>query len=1032
MQRSPYAVATLLFFSGFCALIYQTAWMRQFRLIFGASTLATAAVLAIFMGGLGLGSALLGRRADAHPNPLRLYATLELLIAASTAVSPLLLWIAGKVYIALGGSVVMGSVLATIVRLILATLVLGMPMVLMGGTLPAAARAVETAADPGRRRLALLYGVNTLGAVAGTLLSTFWMLELFGNRKTLLIAVTINALVGMTARALSRDVSEVRGGEAPAARERAMPSAFVYAAAAAVGFAFLLMELVWYRMLAPILGGSTFTFGLILATALLGIALGGAAYSFWSGGGSATAGGFALTCTLEAAAMLLPFALGDRLAVVATFLRTLGHAGFGGYVTGWAIVTFITVLPAAFVSGVQFPLLIALLGRGGEDVGQHVGRAYAWNTLGAIAGSLAGGFGFLPLFTATGCWKLAALLLGIAGIAAAAYAMRRGERVPAIASGVAAIVAVLFGAALGPTALWRHTGIGAGRSGMPQSPIDIMNWAYTSRLYTIWQADGRESAVALVDRDETAFIVNGKSDGALYGDAGTQVMAGLVGAMLHPNPRTAMVIGLGTGSTAGWLGAIPSMQQVTVAELEPAILHVAKVCTPGNHDVLHNPKVRIRIGDAREVLLTTPDRFDIIFSEPSNPYRAGIASLFTREFYETARAKLHRGGIFLQWVQAYDIDSQTVRTIYATLGSVFPQVVTWRTGEGDMLLVATEEPITIDMDALRRRVASEPFRTAMHVAWRTESAEGFLSHFIAADRVARAAGHDAQLNTDDQTLIEFGFARSLGESGRFEMDDVIRLANAIGAARPERIRGAVDWHAVGLERASQVDVTPLRGIASREEVAHHDLASAWSHADFRGVVSIWNANGQWQPVNSQELVSIAESLAESNNPVAMHYAGALRPWEPIEADAIASRLLLRQGRAPESAALLRRALLAWRTDMWPQPDMMERAVGSAVPLAAVHRELAPALYDALTQPFAAGQAEMSRLQHRFAVAQKIERCGPRTIAAMRAFEPWVPWNREYLTSRVQCYEKAGLRAMAERAREDLGDFLADEPQPLTR
>src|SRR5436190_1547791 len=170
--RSPARVAALLFGSGFCALVYQMTWMRQFRLIFGASTLATAAVLAIFMGGLGLGSALLGRRADRHPNPLQFYGNLELLIALSAAASQPLLWIVGKVYIALGGSVAMGLPLATIVRLILSTLVLAIPTLLMGGTLPAAARAVETSDDAGRRKLALLYGLNTLGAVTGALAST--------------------------------------------------------------------------------------------------------------------------------------------------------------------------------------------------------------------------------------------------------------------------------------------------------------------------------------------------------------------------------------------------------------------------------------------------------------------------------------------------------------------------------------------------------------------------------------------------------------------------------------------------------------------------------------------------------------------------------------------------------------------------------------------------------------------------------------------------------------------------------------------
>src|SRR5438093_12508689 len=214
-MRRTVSVASLLFCSGACALIYQTVWMRQFRLIFGASTLATAAVLSIFMGGLGFGSAILGKRVDALARPLRFYGGLELSIAASAALSQVLLWLTAKIYFGVGGSVTLGLFLATVLRLVLAMLVIGIPTFLMGGTLPAVARAVESNDDAGRRRVALLYGVNTLGAVTGTLLSTFFMLEVFGNLRTLYVAVLLNALVGIVARSLAviPSVSEGPGRE---------------------------------------------------------------------------------------------------------------------------------------------------------------------------------------------------------------------------------------------------------------------------------------------------------------------------------------------------------------------------------------------------------------------------------------------------------------------------------------------------------------------------------------------------------------------------------------------------------------------------------------------------------------------------------------------------------------------------------------------------------------------------------------------------------------------------------------------------
>ncbi|HEY3055085.1 MAG TPA: fused MFS/spermidine synthase, partial [Thermoanaerobaculia bacterium] len=719
MDRRTWITAGLLFCSGLSALIYQTVWFREFRLVFGASTFATAAVLAIFMGGLGAGSAILGKRADESAKPLAFYGTLEILIAISAAISPLLLWLIRKFYIALGGSVALGVGGATVVRLILAALVLGLPTFLMGGTLPAAARAVESDDDRGRRNLALLYGTNTLGAVTGTLLSTFYMLEHFGNRRTLWCGVAVNVIVG----AIAIMIAKVEGNRSRLSGQAGLPVVhrnFVLISSAIVGFAFLLMEIVWYRMLTPILGGTTFTFGLILATALLGIGLGGAAYSFWSGSGSPTAGAFAVTCTLEGLALIFPFALGDRLAVMANLLRTLGRLGFGGDIIGWSLLALIVVFPAAFIAGVQFPILIALLGRGRKDVGRDVGLAYAWNTGGAIAGSLGGGFGLLPLLSAPGCWRLIAMLLTALGVVTAVYAFRR-----VALTAVIAICAIAAMTARGPTAAWRHTGIGAGRAPALENANAIRSWITAARRQLLWEVDGRESSIAVLDADDRVFMMNGKADGSARGDAGTQVMAGMIGAIIHRDPRSALVIGLGTGSTAGWLGAIPSMERVDVIELEPSVVRVARDNGAVNHGVLRNPKVHIRIADAREILLTTKERYDIIFSEPSNPYRAGIASLYTREYYEAAAARLKPGGMFLQWVQAYDVDTTTIRTIYATIGAVFPHIDTWRTTEADLVLVATRDAVDYDIDLFRRRLTQGPYAAAMHLAWRVESAEGF-------------------------------------------------------------------------------------------------------------------------------------------------------------------------------------------------------------------------------------------------------------------------------------------------------------------
>jgi hypothetical protein len=307
------------------------------------------------------------------------------------------------------------------------------------------------------------------------LLATFVCIEALGNRNTLWVACLLDALVALLARVLSRSFpapDDAPAEEVAEARQAVAPPGFALTAAALVGFAFLLMELVWYRMLSPLLGGSTFTFGLILANALLGIGIGGALYASTSSNSGGTLQAFGWTCALEALALAIPFALGDRIAVLAAHLRTLSAAGFPAHVSGWSIVIAIVVLPAAIVAGFQFPLLVAQLGRGGREVARHTARAYALNTAGAIAGSLAGGFGLMPLATAPGIWRVVTLLL--AGLSVAALTVRHGRRFYLSTSGLGALGAAGAAAmpllSLGPTAAWRHSGVGVGRSELTAIP----------------------------------------------------------------------------------------------------------------------------------------------------------------------------------------------------------------------------------------------------------------------------------------------------------------------------------------------------------------------------------------------------------------------------------------------------------------------------------------------------------------------------------------------------------------------------------
>jgi spermidine synthase len=1036
MKASAARVAALLLISGACALTYQIGWEREFRLVFGGSTVASGAVLAIFIGGLGVGGLVLGRRADAHPNPLRLYARLEILIAASAAASPLLLAIVRQIYVALGGTSRLGLFAGTLARLLLAGLVLGVPTFLMGGTLPAAARSVETLEDARRRSVALLYGVNTLGAVIGCLASTFFMLEVFGTRSTLWRAALLNLLVGLLAASLSRTTSvpvEADATGEPMGGDSTPPASFVLAAAGVVGFVFFLMELVWYRMLGPLLGGTIFTLGLILAIALLGIGLGGAAYALAGARRAATLEGFAATCLAEAALVLLPLALGDRLALLAIQLRSLAAFGFAGEVAGWGVVAAIVVLPAAVVSGVQFPLLIALLGRGRRRVGRQVGLTYACNTGGAIVGALAGGFGLMPLLSAPGCWRLTALILLVLGVAAAVLALRLGTAGRRLAApGALAAAVVAMSTASGPTAAWRHNGMAASRDVMPFDRNAQIERQRMYRQAVVWQADGIEASVALTAAypSALAFMINGKVDGNTRSDAPTQVMSGLLGVLLHPGtPRRAMVVGLGTGSTAGWMGVVPGMEQVDVVELEPAILEVARASTPVNHGAMVNPKVRVQIGDAREVLLTTPSRYDMIVSEPSNPYRAGVASLFTREYYGAISERLGADGIFIQWVQAYWVDAKTVRSVYRTLASVFPEIQTWQTHPWDLLLVASKQPLRLDADELRARIAREPFRSGLLGAWRAIDLEGVLGRFVAGPPLAQAvAERESAVNTDDQNLVEFGFARTLGGGG-FRVDDVQALALARGWARPELRGTPPDWPRVEDERAinqTMSGAVPILEAGLSPEQRQRVIAQRdWLSGDARGALAAWTAQGR-PAISPIEVTLVADGLAEHGDEKALALIERLRAYEPVEAQVMLARLRLRQGRPEEAATALRSALEGYRTDPWPLPRIMVGALALAPEMARQEPKVAAGLLEALGKPFSILSLDARRKATALEISATLQDLGPGCLRVVEPQEPDFPWLGPPLLYRRDCYV-AQHHPAAGRAEAELQGFLRNEP-----
>jgi spermidine synthase len=1031
-------VAALLFCSGSCALVYQTVWEREFRLFFGVSTAASAAVIAIFIGGLGLGGLVLGRRADRHPNPLALYANLEATVAVATAATPLLVAAARRAYVSSGGTAVLSPALAAVVRLALAAVVLGVPTVAMGGTLPAAARAVQRSGRDPQGRIGLLYGMNTLGAVVGAVTSTFVLIEVFGNRLTLWLACLVNLLVAVVARSLSRavDATPATAGERadsahPAETTKMPPRGFVLVAAGVVGFAFFLMELVDYRMLAPLVGGTIFTFGLVLALALAGIGCGGLLHGRFHSRHRTTLSAFALSCALEGLGIALPFALGDEIALLALRLRPLADFGLAGYAVSVGFVTAIVVVPGAIVAGYQFPLLIALAE--GVGLGRSVGEVYAANTLGAIAGAIAGGFGLMAVLSAPGCWRLAAALLAGLAVVTVVFSAIREKRSWALVTPVLVAAAVcLFLRATGPTAMWRHRAIGAGRATLDgfSDPNRVHAERNAARRSVLWEADGREASVAIMKDDDLSLVVGGKTDGTARGDAATQVGSALLPAFLHPRPRRAFVVGMATGCTAGWLAAVPSIERVDVAEIEPATLEMARRSAAVNHGALDNPKVHIIIADGREVLLTSRERYDLIVSEPSNPYRAGVATLYTQEYYRAVRSKLGGDGLFAQWVQGYEVDGATVRLVIATIGSVFPYAELWELMPNDLFVVAGDHAPAWDAPTLRRKLGEPPFRDGFRAAWEAGDLEGVVAHFRASDalirKVVTIAG-DA-VNTDDANSLEFSFARTLGKRGLFDIDDVVAVARQMYADTPPVAVGSIDFMRVAEETASGQVAEGLPPAmvatnASLEVSARTRAKLAYVSGDFATAARSWRSqpSGPRSPI---ELLLVAESFTEVADATASHYVDALSEVAPTDAACLRARASC-LARGASCASDLGDALARFRDDPWFFQPLAKRTLTAASDFAVRHPEDAAELLGLLAQPFAAmilDRTRLATLAKASAAAGDFARCR----AAYERTEPYPSWDLTSLRRRAFCYDKTAS-PLASPALRDVEEFLDHAP-----
>ncbi|MGE5814488.1 MAG: fused MFS/spermidine synthase [Acidobacteriota bacterium] len=775
----------LFFLSGAAALVYQVVWVRSLTLVFGGSHQAVTAVLTIFMSGLAIGAYVVGRRVDRTAKLLHLYGLLELGIAASALLFIGLMEVYPTFYVALARGSGDANLYLTIVRLVFATIALIVPTILMGGTLPVLSRLLSKQPERLGGHLSWLYGINTLGSVVGALLAGFLFLRVFSVSHTLYIAIATNTIVGLVSIALqqraawfSEPPAAVRSPKVSATpvdeTASALQARVVLWGIGVSGFCALGYEVLWTRVLIIGVGASVYGFTVMLVAFLTGIALGSKGYGLvaaWSRHRNArrSVAWFGLTQLLIGlTALAVTIYVRD---IPVNIVRLQGYffgdeaGSFGGRTWASFSLAFMYMLVPALFMGAAFPLAGDLVSRQRRAIGRGVGEVLASNTLGAIVGAAGSGLVMVPLFGIERSLQiLIAINVGLGGVVLASLGRLRWlpAAVGTCTIGVIGFLAVNQGA----LRMWDRQYFAIFRSNQPDAfRTPEMVREAVENTDVLYYAEGTESIVSVikVKGGEQAFLTNGRVEASSY-IQGQQVQYALghLPTLLASNPRQVLVVGMGSGMTTGSTAVHPSVERVTLVEIEPQVKGVARAFGKYNHGVLDNPKVRVVFNDGRNFLLTTDEKFDVITADPIHPWFRGAGYLYAREYFQLARTHLRSGGVIAQWLPLYELTPRDVASIVRTFQEEFPYTMLWLT-HFDSVMVGSSSPFAIDEAELQRRIAepavSEDLRRVM-----MGSAADLLSYFMMGTEGMKRFGQRGVLNTDDHLYLEFSAPFSIGAS----------------------------------------------------------------------------------------------------------------------------------------------------------------------------------------------------------------------------------------------------------------------------
>ncbi len=773
------AVLLLFFFSGAVGVAYEVVWARQLSLLFGVSIYAVSAVLVAFMGGLGLGAEYFGRMLNRGFSPVRLYAVLEVGVGVYVLLFPLWYSILEKAYLFLHPGTEGVSAYVIAIRFTLAVTILIIPTSLMGGTLPALAKFFSASKKESGSLTGILYAVNTLGAMAGCVAAGFWMVEHLGLTNTLRVGAVINILAGILVWFIAGE-SEWR--KEPAVKDDALRTAKSEETQSAgidekgrknlnlltlvfgiSGFCALALEVLWTRMFTILLNNTTYAFSLILAIFLLGIGAGSAAVSTFHkkmfANGRAYFGIFQIGIGVFALLSLVALGLNRQLI---EFIEAVIGGGGGGLFSGILpggeqmtaalIFSLLIVLPCTFLMGGGFPLVVQSVSIERKKLAGDVGRLYAVNIIGCVLGSVAAGFLLIPLI---GVQK-GLILVSWVAVSAGTYLLFKvapefKKATAATALGLALPLTVILFLKSDVAYLLSFQKLDAG------SEVEFYEEGPSASVLV----SSQESDMTIGRKPIKRIWINGDPIAGVFREAlQLERLQAHIPLMLMDNPKNAVVICFGTGTTAG-ASAAHSLDEVIAVDISPEVFNAGTYFADGNFNIMQSPALKLVEEDGRNFLLTTKRKFDLITSEPPPPSNAGIVSLYTTEYYRLAKRSLKKGGLVSQWIPLHHLSEEDFRMLVSSFIKVFPEAQMWYT-KWDAIMIGGLGDISILINNIKERFADPAIAASLKDIGVTNAYQ-LLSNYMMGPDELRAFVADTPPLSDDRPVVEFTAPRILRE-----------------------------------------------------------------------------------------------------------------------------------------------------------------------------------------------------------------------------------------------------------------------------